>query len=67
MWCAAMHCAFESHPLRQQRDKLSAYLFFCFVINFWGTVRAVPFLLLFSTNINLTEKVDFYIKLLLNI
>lgn len=36
MWCAAMHCAFESHPLRQQRDKLNAYLFFCFVIKVFG-------------------------------
>ncbi len=30
MWCAARHCAFESHPLRHKRDlrKLRSHFLF---------------------------------------
>ena len=35
MWCAARHCAFESHPLRQYPDN-GSYPGFSFIrIAFW--------------------------------
>lgn len=41
MWCAARHCAFESHPLRQKHPQKRVLFFFSVThgINFHGKRR----------------------------